>query len=149
MDNSLQCKLNRAIQFWILFLFCFTLNKDLIVSKKTAACIAKSLGPEFFYLFLFGFFLPKSNHWDALFFFFLFSPFRVGKINAMGQEAEPNLKLELVVLINQELEQTHRKYRKWQLKNKSNPFNFRRKTVPEFLDLAKQGRGLVFKFIIV
>lgn len=56
----------------------------------------------------------------------------------MGQEAEPKLKLELVVLINEELKQTHLKHRKGQLKSKSSVFNFRRKTVPEFLDLAKQ-----------
>lgn len=50
----------------------------------------------------------------------------------MGQEAEPKLKLELVVLINEELEQTHLKYRKGWLKSKGGTFNFRRKKVPEF-----------------
>lgn len=32
-----------------------------------------------------------------------FFPFRVWKINMMGQEVDPKLKLELVVLINEEL----------------------------------------------
>lgn len=67
----------------------------------------------------------------------------------MGQEAEPKLKLELVVLINEELEWTHLKYRKAQLKSKNSAFIFRRKTVQEFLDLAKQGRRLTLKFSIV
>lgn len=50
----------------------------------------------------------------------------------MGQKAEPKLKLELVVLINEELEQTHLKHKKGQLRSKNSALNFRRKTVQNF-----------------
>lgn len=106
--------------------------------------IGKSLGLGLFCLVLFEVFYLKATT-EMPFSF----PFRVWKINVMGQEAEPKLKLALVVLINEELEQTHLKHRKGWLKSKNCVFNFRRKRVPEFLDLAKQASKLVLKFSTV
>jgi len=59
------------------------------------------------------------------------------------------LKLGLVALINEELEQIHLGHIKAWLKSKISPFNFKRKTVPEFLDLSKQGKRLIWELSIV
>lgn len=67
----------------------------------------------------------------------------------MGQEAETKLKLEMVASINEELEQMHLGHRKGWLKSKSRAFNFKGKTVSEFINLSKQGKRLILELSIV
>lgn len=66
----------------------------------------------------------------------------------MGQEAEAKVKLEFWPQ-STELEQTHLGHRKGWQKSKSGAFNFKGKTVPEFLGWCKQGKRMILELSIV
>lgn len=59
----------------------------------------------------------------------------------MGQEAETNMKLEAGTLFIEDFEQTHFRHGEGLLKSKNSGFNFMGRTVPELLDLSKQGKA--------